>query len=472
MLGFFRSLDGKAGQTIAEVARKKRVRRSPWDRDEAKIAEAERQLRDSGHWLHDPEGLLRALEAGETVRVPMLSWAALFVHAIGELRRQEAGPVPLPPDPEVLRQLLLFCRRRTALADGRGTERLASALVGLSARRRAWIRPLEDWKATSHNPERQFRSLLRHLLATYDVPAFLEAAWFEGLSPEGVRHQEWYLHVASGKNIRTAEGLPIPLTRKQAHHYLQVPEDVGVEAAFRWAKVIDLGGDDRLARAILATRIGSAFENEAFWDSVVRWFIAHPALAPSQYGPIIDYLQDQKFGDPIRNRTADQPMPPPRAPRQPNLCMKGRTPETMLRAVREWHRELTHATRAVVSSWGPSGIPGFVQEEGDGEERRAHEIAELLSVAGLREEGAAMQHCVASYASACASGRTSIWSLTRRLATGRTIRLATIEVRNRDRTIVQVRGRCNRLPTQRELKLLSRWEAVGGPKLSHWVVPG
>ncbi len=239
-------------------------------------------------------------------------------------------------------------------------------------------------------------------------------------------------------------------------------------AAFRWAKVIDLGGDDRLARAVLATRIGSAFGDEAFWDSVVRWFIAHPALHPFHYGPIIDYLQHQKFGDPVRGLPADQPLEPPR---QPNLCMKGRTPETMLRAIHEWHRELAQVTRTAVSSWGPSGIAGFVQHDEDGEERRVYEITELLSTAELREEGLAMQHCVASYASECASGRTSIWSLTLRLGTGRTIRLATVEVRNRDRTIVQVRRRCNNPPTERELKILARWEASGGPKRLQWLVP-
>jgi PcfJ-like protein len=467
-IGSPRGVNRKAGHPIATSTRTRRRRRSPWDHDAAKVAEAERRLRESERWLRDPEGLLRKLEAGEVIQVPLLSEAALFVHAVGELKRSEVAVAPLAPDAESLRRLLLFCRRRTALAHGRGAQRFANALVALSARRSAWIRPPEDWRAPTHNADRQFQSLLRHLLATYEVPPFLEAAWFEGLSPEGIQHQDWYLHVARGKNIRTAEGLPVPLTRMQAHHYLHAPDDLGIVAAFRWAKVIDLGGDDRLARAVLATRIGSTFGDEVFWDSVVRWFIAHPALDPSHYGPIIDYLRRQKLGDPDRGSPADQP---PESPRQPNLCMKGRTPETMLRAVREWHRELAQATRTVVPSWGPSGIAGFAHHEDNGEERRVYEIAELLSTAELRDEGSAMQHCVASYASECASGRTSIWSLTLRLGTGRTIRLATIELRNRDRTIVQVRRRCNKLPTEREFMILARWEDSGGPERSQWLVP-
>ncbi len=467
-IGSQRGVDGKEGDPIATSTRTRRRRRSRWDLDATKIAEAERRLRESERGIRDPEGLFRRLEAGEVIQVPLLSEAALFVHAVGELKRSEVAGTRLAPDAESLRRLLLFCRRRTALALGRGAQRFANALVALSARRDAWIRPLEDWRAPTHNADRQFQSLLKHLMATFEVPSFLEAAWFEGLTPEGIQHQDWYLHVARGKNIRTAEGLPVPLTRMQAHHYLRAPDDLGIVAAFRWAKVIDLGGDDRLARAVLGTRIGSTFGDEPFWDSVVRWFIAHPALHPFQYGPIIDYLRRQKFGDPDRGSPSD---PPRGYPRQPNLCMKGRTPETVLRAVREWHLELALATRTVVSSWGPSGIAGFAHHEENGEERRVYEIAELLSTAELSDEGYAMQHCVASYASECASGRTSIWSLTVRLGTGRTIRLATIEVRNRERTIVQVRQRCNKLPTEREFRILARWEDSGGPRRSQWLVP-
>jgi hypothetical protein len=466
--GSSQGVDRKVGHSIATITRTRRRRRSPWDRDEAKIAEAERRLRESERWLRDPEGLLQKLEAGEAIKVPLLSEAALFVHSVGELRRSEVAGAPLPADVETLRQLLLFCRRRTALGDGRSSERFANALVALSARRGVWIRPLENWKATTHNADRQFHSLLQHLLATYDVPVFMDAVWFEGLTAEGVQHQDWYLHVATGKNIRTAEGLPVSLTKKQAHHFLRAPDDLGIVAAFRWAKIIDLGGDDRLARAVLGTRIGSAFGDEAFWDSVVRWFIAHPTLHTLHYGPIVDYLQHQKFGDPVRVLPADQP---PQGPRQPNLCMKGRTDEAVLRAVRDWHRELTRSTRVAFSSWEPSGLVGFTQDEECGGERRVYEIVELLLTEELREEGVAMQHCVASYATACAVGRTSIWSMRLHIGTGRTIRLATIEVQNRERTIVQVRRQYNKFASKRELKILARWEAAGGPKRAPGLAP-
>src|SRR5262249_9746258 len=115
---------------------------------------------------------------------------------------------------------------------------------------------LWDWCKPSHNVGRQFRSLVRHMIARYDVPAFLDAAWLAGLTVDAVQHQGWYKHIASGRNIRTAPDLPIPLTKKQAHHFLRAPDDFDIPSAFRWAVIVDLGGDERMVRSILGTWIG------------------------------------------------------------------------------------------------------------------------------------------------------------------------------------------------------------------------
>jgi hypothetical protein len=69
----------------------------------------------------------------------------------------------------------------------------------------------------------------------------------------------------------------------------------------------------------------------------------------------------------------------------------------------------------------------------------------------------------------CVSRRTSIWSLRKRIETGRKVRLVTIEVNNVQRTIVQVRRRWNKMPTEHELSLLAQWGDVGGPKLAYWL---
>ena len=406
---------------------------------------------------------------GKAVRLPRRSDLGVMANLFEAIQRGDYNHSSLQPDVDVLRRLLLFCRDETDLLTDQDASLYADALLAIAAHHRDWVRPVEHWRASSHNASRQFRSLLRHLLARYDVPDFLDAAWFKGLTGEGVKQQRWYKHIALGRNIRTVDDLPIPLTKKQAHHFLQAPNDFDIPSAFRWAVIIDLGGDERLVRSILRTRIGTTFGAEEFWITVFRFLIAHPTLDPSHHGPIVDFLLHRSSCRRFpTQRTRDQ-TGPPLIPPQANLCMKGRTPESLLRAVGEWHRSLSSGRTVPVTTLGPSGFPAFIHEEGLGEDARRYEIVELLTSHELILEGSLMHHCVASYARSCASGRTSIWSLRKRIESGRVVRLATIEVSNKERRIVQVRRRWNKLPTSGDLSLLVRWSEAGGPKLSYWL---
>jgi hypothetical protein len=91
------------------------------------------------------------------------------------------------------------------------------ALVALAHHWSEWLRPIKEWRPRTHNTRRQFASLVRHLLAKYAVPTFMDSAWFMGLGAAALHRQRWYKHIASGQNLRTAD-LPIPLTKRMAHH--------------------------------------------------------------------------------------------------------------------------------------------------------------------------------------------------------------------------------------------------------------
>jgi hypothetical protein len=449
---------------------RKPKRKSQWDHDKDKIAAAEMVLRETKSLSRDPERLLRSIAEGKPVTLPRQTDLGVIASLFESLHRGEFVESPLQPDEAVLRNLVTFCRSETDLLTDHAAASFANALLALSAHSGDWVRPLDAWRARSHNARRQFQSLLRHLIARYVIPPFLDAAWFEGLTADGIKYQRWYKHLANGGNLRTVEDLPIPLTRSQAHLFLQTPEGVDILSAFRRALIIDLGGDERLVRSILASRIAIAFGAEEFWTTVFRFFIAHPELQTQHHGPIIDFLLDQKFIPSVPNPLADQPGQPALESPQPHLSMKGRTPESLRRAVADWHRELDErqAVATAVGSWEQSGFSPFVREEETEGGQRVYEVTELLTAQELFEEGKAMSHCVASYARTCASGRSSIWSLRVQIESGRVIRLATIEVRLSDRKIIQVRRRSNKPPTSRELSLLRRWEYVGGPGLASW----
>jgi hypothetical protein len=156
-------------------------------------------------------------------------------------------------------------------------------------------------------------------------------------------------------------------------------------------------------------------------------------------------------------------------PPQPNLTMKGRNPESLLRAVSTWHRRLGGFAIGPAVHWTASEIKPLGHEEGEGSNRKIYTITELTCSHDLQYEGRAMTHCVASYISSCRTGRVSIWSLRVIDGTGQETRLLTLEVNNRDRQVVQARRRFNAWPSSKELSILHRWTAAGGPTLSKWV---
>jgi hypothetical protein len=315
-----------------------------------------------------------------------------------------------------------------------------------------WIQPLDQWTPASHNPDRQFASLARHLWAVYDVPLFMDKAWTHGTPQQ----QAWFKHIGTGKNIQTADGLPIPLTKKMAHHFLEAPADYSIEAAFRWGQVVALGGDRRLADALRETRLVQEFRDNDFWLSVIRFFIRNPMLDSAHVSPIIDYIWNQRYEPHIA--FVERGVARELGPEQPNLSMRGRTVASLLRAVDDWHRRLGRETSDGRLQWRKSAIRDYEFVEGTepSQNMKVWRIRELLSSQELVAEGRRMRHCVASYANSCYKRLCSIWSMDVETEEGAEP-LVTIEVSLQRREIRQVRGKQNRLPTDKEKDILRRW---------------
>jgi hypothetical protein len=336
-------------------------------------------------------------------------------------------------------------------------------LLALAHRWWSWRRPVEEWTPHTHNTRRQFASLARHLLAEYPVPTFMDAVWFMGVGKAAIQRQHWFSHIGSGNNIRTAD-TPIPLTKRMAHYFMQAPGDCMVDQALRWGQVVGLGGTPRLARAIMASRLGEYFENDAFWITVIRFFIENPMLDLVHVGPIIDYLHDQRFVS--RQEFVAAGVFERRPPAQPNLTMKGQNPATLLRQVEQWHRQLGKEADQIKGEWASSGIGGFDGIEGreGSTSLRRWTIREILNGRVLATEGRIMHHCVASYAHSCARRVTSIWSLQMHNHEG-SQRILTVEVRLSSKTICQARGKRNVMPDAKGKDILRRWAVQEGLRL-------
>ncbi len=340
------------------------------------------------------------------------------------------------------------------------------ALMTLAEHHSSLCRSIEKWKPSSHNAVRRFRSLVHHLFADFAPPEFLEQAWLDK-GPHGRRHRGWYLHLASGKSMRDLE-LPIDYTKKMRHYFLTAPGEYSVIEALRWGQVLGLGGDAHLASALRETQLCRSFDNESFWITVIRFFIEHPMLDRQWVAPIIDYINNQRFvsGEHINAEGRAARTPPP----QPNLSMRGRGPDSLLRQVQEWHGELHRDLGARNYTWKRSLIPAYRSVEGKvgSNSQRIWTITELFTSSLLSHEGRVMRHCVATYALSCRRGRCSIWTLELESKTGKSKQL-TLEVNSHTMQIVQARARMNARPTEQARGVLTKWAAGAGLSIADWV---
>jgi hypothetical protein len=258
------------------------------------------------------------------------------------------------------------------------------------------------------------------------------------------------------------------LTKAMAHHFTQAPHHLTVIQALRWAQVRGLGGSKTLARAVAGTRLGKVLENEEFWESVLHFFVNHFSLDLAQVGPVVDFLQHQRFEwrEGVSPNGVLGKQPPPR----PDYTMKGRTVSSILRQVDEWHKELGQGTNQPLITWRRAPFKEFRLVQGDEGERnmRVWTITEILTSRALFLEGQAMRHCVATYQKECIRRQVSIWSMHVETQRGQ-YRALTIEVDLPKKMICQVRGKCNRFPSANERAIIEQWATAEGLKMAGWI---
>jgi hypothetical protein len=314
------------------------------------------------------------------------------------------------------------------------------ALRDVIYRCKSWIRSPGDWNPKSHNSIRQFSSLLRHLFCRYDVPVFMDHAWTDKHCSEGENWQDWFILMGSGQNIRTAQRLPISLTKKQAHFFCLAPDDSTIPQAFRYGQVLGMGGTPRLAGVISTSILGGFHEwREAFWETVIRWFINQRMFDYNQVGPIIDFINHERFDI------------------HPNLTMHGRTVDSVIKQMEVWHRILRRSKNVKNLEWNRCSIEEFTKIDGNEKNQKRFELRELLSSRELKAEGSAMCHCVYSYAQSCFSRNVAIFSLKKNEA-----RLATIEVNLRTKQIVQTRAKYNESISVETANIIRMWASRNG----------
>jgi hypothetical protein len=299
-------------------------------------------------------------------------------------------------------------------------------------------------------------SLAHHLICKYEVPVFLASSWYSTEDATQDKKRGWFVAHARGASFRSLD-LPIVMTRRMEHIFLASHDHLAIEHAIRRAELLALGVPAGFVQAVLSTRLATDLSNGMFWRTFWSFLIANAGtIDPAEIGPMIDFIQAIRH-DRVAMETPDGmvELDPP----QPTFSIKGRTVQSVLRLMRDWHRSL--GVGSAGRAWTPSSLQPMLLEEPSQDTSvppRRWQIMELTNSAQLRAEGAALNHCVASYADRCCRGMSRIWSL--RLWQGEMIHHAvTIEVDPKRRAVVQARGRANRAASGKPLRLLQDWAA-------------
>jgi len=305
-------------------------------------------------------------------------------------------------------------------------------LANLARHRRDWFRPLFSWNPQGESLIDQQSSMIRHLLTRYEVPAFMERAWYLDDLSEGREHRTWFLRMTRGENIRACSP-PIRLTHRAAHLFVQAPEECTIVGAMRRAQYLAMGGSTTGAAELLRTFLGYPQSNEGFWETALQFLAEHEReMRPGQIWLLVDYFQARITGRTLRAEPLQQ---------APIFSLKGRTLANLIRDA-EAYRTAHPITGRQEIWWKNSSIGEW--EPTEDASGRTWSIVELLNSEELGQEGDAMHHCVAGYSRQCKSGVTSIWSVRCRGAdTSYSNSILTVEVRNHSREIVQARGKYN-----------------------------
>jgi len=312
-----------------------------------------------------------------------------------------------------------------------------------------WMRNLEDWKPKTHNRHRQIAHLLRWLFVKYDMPLFMDTAWYE---QKQNKYISWYIDIGKGGSVyKTLK--PYNMTRKMAHLFVQSPKDLSITEALRWTQTLAYGGDQKIAHAIVKSELPILDLKFPFWMELIHLFARSPMMDAAQIGPVVDYVRFQKA-------------------QNDEYTLKGRTINSLIKHTEDWHQGLVRERRVKGKCWEGICLPDWKHIEGKShpnedenalnKKQTVYKIVQILNGKELAEEGRSMCHCVYSYSYSCERGQSSIWSLRKNAWEEArqervTRRLLTIEVRNRDNTISQVRGKYNRTPNGKEIFLLKKW---------------
>lgn len=292
--------------------------------------------------------------------------------------------------------------------------------------------------------------LLHHLFLKYEVPAFL----VQNLSSLSTRELQLLMELVDGKSIRSCQELPVSVSARDIVHFYDYSfqfsiEQYFIEQAYIQVRLFRACKDQYLVYHLIRSiphyyhRILEITEDIKFWERVIRFFHWHDGKIDTVFSHYIDYFESKRDQD----------------------YLKIIDPKKSLKRVgyeiNQWHFELKLEQRkAALLTWDhhPTTKDDILQVD-----EFSYHFKELTSSYELQLEGQLMHHCVAYFDQACSQGHCSIWSF-RRLVEN--IWKHTLTIRISGPYLEEIAGKCNRIPTLQERKVIELWARSNNLKIA------
>lgn len=321
------------------------------------------------------------------------------------------------------------------------------------------IRNKEDWKATSHNIEKQQISYIKHLFVKYPVPNFFYELFIDKYDKHK-RHQRvrggytiqeqialnWFLIIAQGGSFKKEASTYF--TSKEAHLYLNAPNCYNWKQNFWWTKCKAAGIHDKFIRVLIDREFAlKDIEKDIIFEKYYKYFILffnkyQEEMDKDTLVEILDYLRFMRAHD-------------------YKYTLKGRTLGSVIKQSNAWHRQSHKLTNGGFVTWKGSGFRPWTHRINN----RLWEVKELTDSKELYKEGQVQKHCVGSYVRYCTNNTSFIFTVDSAQIVYEDITLEkekhiTLEVRGG--RVVQMRGKFNRTPTKEEKDVIRIWAGSNG----------
>lgn len=316
-----------------------------------------------------------------------------------------------------------------------------------------YIRDPNNWVSKSYNLDKQKVDFIRWVYCLYPVPQFMFIFFTErkpgSSSPSNTLRQliffEWFIAMAQGGSF--AKCSREIFTKKEAHLFLNAPDNNTIEENIWWAKGTSINLDHKVLHVIVKRLFHNLGTTNLFFkldtDNLFWWQRllvllknCEDEVSIESLNDIMDFLRYERYHD-------------------ENFDLKGRTFNSLIKLSNEWHRTMQLKKFGNQNlSWVGLDIPDWTWT--DKKMKSVWTVKQLLTSKELYNDGKRMRHCVASYGHRCLQGNSAIFSVMEDDGVNQPQKFITVEI-NSGRELIHASARMNRLPTGRSKLVMNKW---------------